>query len=91
MAENGFPREMTKKMVFSHGVRHSPTTSKQSSDISLNMQAKSLGIGYVIPCKIASIATSIKMDDATINRVECSAENITFETQIMNSTSRGNG
>ena len=31
------------------------------------------------------------MNDATINRVECLAKNITFETQIMNSTSRGNG
>ena len=50
-----------------------------------------MGIGYVIQCKIASIASPINMNDATINRVECLAENITFETQIMNSTSRGNG
>ena len=55
------------------------------------MQAKSLGVGYVIQCRISSIATSIRMNDKTINGAEWSAENITFETQIMNSTSRGNG
>ena len=50
-----------------------------------------MGIGYVIQCRIVRITSSIKMNVATINRVECLAENITFETQIMNSTSRGNG
>ena len=56
----------------------------------LNKQAKSLGIGHAIQCRIARITSPIKMNDATINRVECSSKNSTLETQIMNSTSRGN-
>ena len=50
-----------------------------------------MGIGYVIQCRIAKITSMINLNDATINRVECLADNIRFETQIMNSTSRGNG
>ena len=52
-------------------------------------QTKSLGVEYVIQCRITRIASTINMNDKTINRVECLAENSTIEAQIMNSTSRG--